>query len=360
MRRVMVHGVLLVLMLIFAFVTWTAEDLPDADDAMVAVWQHDPQQVSSVTYRSAARTIVLERRGAGNEATLWAVQTDSVRPPAQDSVAAGGARTASITEYPVGDEGETMIGGLARLRVIRDLGEATEEKRATYGITDSVPVLTLRLRDRNERALAIGATVLGGGSRYVQDLRGNRIYVVPVSLVRPLEVGGDMLRLTKMQSFEANDVASVTVRAGTAERTMRRRTQGSPPLPVWTPPDSERADEAFGNFMAQIDQLWVARYVPAASADTLQSIVRIEYLDDDRDALGFLELFRTRTATPPVYLMRTGRTVVFGEVYGPLAERVEQDAATLFGQQSGVTDDRRPPGEAARTGVTAPARRTGR
>jgi hypothetical protein len=74
--------------------------------------------------------------------------------------------------------------------------------------------------------------------------------------------------------------------------------------------------------MAQAEQLWVARYLPAASADTLQPVIRIDYSDDSGDALGFLELFRKRGAVvPPVYLMRTGRTVVFGEVYGPLAAR---------------------------------------
>ena len=77
--------------------------------------------------------------------------------------------------------------------------------------------------------------------------------------------------------------------------------------------------------MDQIDQLWVTRYVPEAAADTLQAIIRADYFDDDGDLLGFIELFRTRGAQPaPVYLMRTGRTIVFGEVYAPLAERVSE------------------------------------
>jgi hypothetical protein len=336
MKRALVHGALLVLMLIVAFVTWTGEDRPEADSALTRVWDYDPEDVARVTYRSSTRSIELERRGSGRESYLWGVQQDSAGAVSRDTVAAGGAPIPQTSEYPVGDEGETIVADLAQLRVIRDLGAATAQKRAAYGFSDSTAVLTVRLRNRTERALALGKIVLGGSSIYVQDLRANRIYVVPVGLLRPFEMGGDMLRLTKLQSFEPEDVATVRVRADTAERTMRRRPQGVQPMPLWTPPDNDRADEAFGNFMAQIDQLWAARYVTNVVADTLQNILRVDYFAGDGDPLGFLELFRTRTLAdttgPPVYLLRTGRTVVFGEVYGPLGERVEQDIATVMGQ----------------------------
>jgi hypothetical protein len=338
MKRALVHGALLVLMLIVAFVTWTGGNRPETDDALTSVWDHDPEDVAAVIYRSRQRNIQLQRRGSDREAYLWGVQRELTTAAPRDTLATGSTAGAQTMEYPVGEEGDTLITNLARLRVLRDLGEATAAKRATYGLSDSVPVLTMRLRNRTERTLAIGKTVLGGGSVYVQDVRGNRIYVVPIALLRPFELGGDMLRLTRLQSFEPDDVAMVTVRADTAQRTMRRRTQGSPPMPVWTPTDNERADEAFGNFMAQVEQLWIARYLPQATADTLQRVIRIDYFASDGDSLGYLELFRTRpTAGSPTYLLRTARTIVLGEVYAPLAERVEQDVATLFGRQSGAT-----------------------
>jgi hypothetical protein len=334
MKRVLVHGALLVLMLIVAFVTWTAGERPETDDTLTAVWDHDADDVTALTYRSRARTIAIERRHVGDVDQLWAVQMDSVQRATPDTVPGDSTAAPGRLEYPVGDEGEDVVAGVAQLRVIRDLGAATAEKRATYGLSDSASVLTLRLRNRAERTLAIGSPVLGGGSVYVQDMRSNRIYVIPIDLLRPLEMGSDMLRLMKVQRFEPEQVATVTVRAGAAQRTMRRRPQLGSPVPQWTALDNERIDEAFGNFMAQVDQLWIARYVPDASADTLQPIIRVDYHASDSDALGYLELFRTRAGSPPTYLMRTGRTIVLGEVYGPLGERLEQDVASLFGSRN--------------------------
>jgi hypothetical protein len=139
-----------------------------------------------------------------------------------------------------------------------------------------------------------------------------------------------MLRLTKYQDFEPDDVASVTVRAGSAERTMRRTTLGAPPRPVWTAPDADRPDQAFGNFMEQVDRLFAARFVSDLSPDTLQAVMRVDYLDERGDAIGFVELFRTPSNQgTPTYFMRTGKTIVFGEVYAPLAERLEQDVAEM-------------------------------
>jgi hypothetical protein len=327
MRRALVHGALLVVTLIIAFFTWTGEDSARADEDSVVVWDHDVSQLAGVSYRSAHRTVEMERRGAGAEEYLWATQTDSVRAPAPDTTA---RPTTQVTEYPVGEAGENMLEELARLRIARDLGEASDEKRVTYGISDTMPVVTVRLRNGAEHVLAVGKEILGGGNRYVHDVERNRIYVLPIGLVRPLEVGGEMLRLMKYQDFEPDDVASVTVRAGTVERTMRRTSQGAPPQPVWTAPGADRPDPAFGNFMEQVDRLFASRFVSDLSPDTLQPVMRVDYLDERGAAIGFVELFRTPSPQgTSTYYMRTGRTIVLGEVYAPIAERVAQDVEQM-------------------------------
>ena len=332
MKRVLVHASLLVAMMVLAFFTWTAGDAGETDESLDVVWEHDEEDIVGLSYTSGTHNLEVERRGEGEGAHLWAVQTETTPLPVPDSVAADSMAGPVVSEFPVGDAGETLIDGLARLGVTRDLGEATEEKRTTYGISDTVPVLTIRLRDGEEQVLALGATVVGGGGRYVQDLGRNRIYVLPAGLLRPVEMGGDMLRLSSLQDFEPDEVAAARVQAAAAERIMRRVMQGNPPREVWTAPESDRADQAFGNFMDQVDRLWITDYVTDASADTLRRIVRVEYLDADNDVIGFLELYRTTdTGDAPIYLMRTGRTVVFGEVYPALAERVEQDVSTMFG-----------------------------
>jgi hypothetical protein len=334
MKRALVHAVLLVVMLVIAFVTWTRGDRVAASDR-VTLWEDDPNDITEVTYRAPTRTVHIERRGQGKDSYLWAQQTDSIQPPPVDSGAPPPAKQAQTAEFPLGDAGITAVETLARLNAVRDLGAASAQKRTTYGFADTMPVLTLKLRNGKERALALGTAVVGGVSRYVQDVERKKIYVVEASAFRPFELTGDMLRLTKMQSFEPQEIARATVRAGAVERTMQRRAPNAYTRPAWTAPGSDRADEAFATFMELVDQLWAIRFVPNASADTLQRILRVDYLETDGDTLGFVELFRTRgNDSAPVYLMRTRRTVVLAEVNPAIAARVEEDVTTLFGSKA--------------------------
>jgi hypothetical protein len=89
MKRALVHGGLLVVMLIVAFVTWTADEQPETEDALTTVWEDDPEAVTSLQYRSRSRTIAMERRTVGDATQLWAVETDLAPPAPRDTAAAG-------------------------------------------------------------------------------------------------------------------------------------------------------------------------------------------------------------------------------------------------------------------------------
>ncbi|MCI0436756.1 MAG: DUF4340 domain-containing protein [Gemmatimonadetes bacterium] len=372
MRSVVAHGVLLTAVLLVAFVTWTAEDRPASDDAAVVVWDRAQGDVARVSYSALNRLVELERRGAGDDAHIWGKETLTLAPPPADTARADSiarsaaaaatvgrsatppdsgvtrdtaaarvnqapAKTTQVEEYPVGEQGEDLLERLDKLRAVRDLGAVTDAKRSAYGLAEAEPKLTIYFRNGEQRTFTLGKNVVGGGDRYALDVDRNRVYVLPIALLQSLEGGSSMLRLMKYQPFEPNQVASVTLRAGNAERSVHRRTVGSPPTPIWTRAGSTTPDPAYGNFMEQLDRLWVSRYATNVAPDTLQLILRASYLNEDGRALGFLELLRTRAANDasPLYFMRTSRTIVLGEVYGPLAERVEQDIATLFQPSAG-------------------------
>lgn len=386
MRQVTVHGALLAVALVAAWVTWTANEPVDTGEATITVWDDDPGDIAVVSFESGDRTLLLERRDMEAQSYLWARETTRPVPPqpeqpepdsaaaaaaaadtgaapassdttndlaetdvanaapAADSVApeAAAQEPARVTEFPVGEQGDSLITGLAQLRAVRDLGEADDDLRAAYGFADStVSTVTLRQRDGAERTLALGGTAIGGSDRYVLDVERNRVFAVPVAVVRPLETS-QMLRLTEYQRFEPDDVARVAVTAGGAQRTMERRDAGATAQVTWSPPDSEQQDPAFASFMEQVDQLWVSEFVPEASVDSLELMLRIDYYSRRDDAIGFIELYRARGGEgeaqgSPRYFMRSPRTVVLGEVYGPLGERLEQDVETLFGGAPAAT-----------------------
>jgi hypothetical protein len=340
MKSVRVHAILLLAALLLAFTTWRRDDSPASRSATTVVWEGKPADIASVVFRSESRTLELERRADGGRDYVWGKETapeptTAPAPAPRDSAQAAHDTTRvapparmRTEEFPVGQNGDALLEGLATLRVVRDLGTADSAKITAYGLSTPEGKLTIRLQDRRERVLSLGNRVVGGGDRYALDSAAHRVYVLANDLLRPFESGSAELRLTELQNFTPDRLAGVNVRTGAGERRMQRQA-GTVPA-VWMRAGSAQPDQAFSNFMEQLNQLWISRYAPNVSVDSLQSILRIEYLDDDADNLGFMELFRTRGAGARVYYMRTPRTIVPGEVYAPLGERIEQDAATLF------------------------------
>jgi hypothetical protein len=95
--------------------------------------------------------------------------------------------------------------------------------------------------------------------------------------------------------------------------------------------DSETPDVAFGNFMTQLDALWVERYDPYVPGVSLRSLLRAEYADWRGGPLGYLELFRAEAPDGTArYYMRTPKTIVHGQINTPQGERIEQDILSLF------------------------------
>lgn len=336
MKSLYVHATLLAAALVLAFFTWTASNAPQTDKELVEIWDRDPASLVSLTFQSPVRTLAVERRDHEGHGYLWAVET--TRPPAPprpDSTAAPAAPAApQVDQYPLGEQGTTLFEGLARLRAVRDLGKPNAEDRAAYGLASSTDTLTLGFRGDERRVLVIGGPVVGGGDRYVFDTEAGRAYVLPAEVVQPLGVPGT-LRLTRLQNFPAEAVRSVVLRAAGMQRVMNRAPSAEPPYTLWTAPGSTQPDQGFANFMGQLDGLWVSTYRPALAMDTLQAIARIDFLGERADTLGAFELYRTR-ATPPTYYVRTSATIVPAEGYAPVAERIEQDVRTLFGNPAGA------------------------
>ena len=330
MKSLAVHTALLVAALVLAFVTWTSSSSPQADRNLVDVWNHEPGRLASVTWRSNAHTLTIERRERQAGTYLWAVDTMPAPVlPVADSEAPAPAAPPQVDEYPVGEDGGALLEQLARLQAVRDLGQPEEPDLAGYGLTSVTDTVKLRFGGGEQRALAVGGSVVGGGDRYVRDVATGRVYVLSAGLLQPLQVPG-AFRLTQLQGFQPAAVRGAVLRAGGTERVMKRTAAAEPAQAVWTAAGSAQPDQAFANFMSQLDGLWVTQFRPNVDVDSLQLIVQVDYLGARSDTLGTFQLYRTASPDSATYFLRTMATIVPGEAYGPVAERLEQDVHTLF------------------------------
>ena len=313
MRGARVHGILLAAAAVWAFQTWTRDEVRDEDRNRALVWEQDTTEVLAVRYRSLEKEVELHRRQDDDGAFLWGFQ---IEDDGRDTL-----------EFPVGATGHVAVARLAALRVVRDLGTLSPEQETQFGLTGSTERITVAFRD-DQRELILGDTTIGGSHRYATEPADGGGYVVPGEVVRPLAIGEGSLRERWLHHYPANDVASVRVTAGDGDqaRTMTRLASGE-----WTAdPDGDVPDAGFGNFMQRVDQLAIAGYESSPAPDALRAVVRAEYFDEDGDALGFVELFRDDAAERDPYYLRSERTRILAGAVTALAERVAEGLGEVF------------------------------
>lgn len=311
-----VHGVLLAVAAVWAFQTWTRDEVREEDRNRALAWEQDTTAVGMVRYRSAEKEVVIQRREDDSGAFLWGAQIEN---EGRDTI-----------EFPVGAPGHTLVARLAALRVVRDLGLLSPEQEARFGLVGSEERITVAFRDE-ERLLVLGDTTFGGSHRYAQAAAGVG-YVVPGDVVRPLAIGEGSLRERWLHHYPANDVARVrvTVGDGTDGGTGQARTMTRLESGEWAAAEGEAPDAGFGNFMQRVDQLAIAGYDSLPPASRLRNLLRVEYFDEDGDALGFVELFRDDSAERDPYYLRSERTRVLAGAVTALAERVAEGLGEAF------------------------------
>ncbi len=312
MKTLKVHAVFLGLAVVGALLTWMRDTSYVEEDSLTLVWERDTADVVAVHYSAADKTVELQPRSDDGGAFLWTIEVD------------GEARSDTL-EYPAGAPGRTLVSRLAALRVIRDLGELSPELTARFGLDDPGERIEVRFADE-ERLLLVGDSAFGGQDRYAVEPATGAGYVIGGDLTRPFAIGEGALRERWLHHFLDEDVATVRITIpGGGTREMARTEAGE-----WTEVDAEAPDAGFANFMQRVDQLAIGGYGAEPAMATTRPLVRVDYLDDSGELLGFVELLRDDAADRDPYYIRseTTRIVAFGVT--SLAERVEQGLGEIF------------------------------
>ena len=311
MKTLKIHAGLFVLAVVGALLTWTRDTTSEADEGLEPVWERDTTEVVSVRYRAPAMDVEIQRRSDDDGAFLWAIEIEGAEEP-------------DTLEYPVGTPGHTLVGRLARLRVIRDLGLLSPEARERFGLDAASERIEVRFVDE-QRELIVGDSAYGGSDRYAVEPATEAGYVIGGDITRPLAIGEGALRERWLHRFLDDDVATVRIATpGGAAREMARTQDGE-----WTEPGGDAPDAAFANFMDRVDQLAIGGY-GARPGPATRVLLRVEYLDAEGELLGFVELTRDDASERDPYHIRSETTRIVARAVTSLAERVEQGLGEIF------------------------------
>lgn len=345
MRGALIHGVLLAVMLVYGYRTWTRDKTVQPNVGNVVLWDKSEADVVSIEYRSPKKIVRLERKPEGY---WWGSDTlieTRIKPKTSDSAsgsgsaaegsAAGSAGSAAegsgagsgsaspsepptveeeetgrkVREFPIGEAGEKLVKSYVRARALRDLGKPSEAAKNDYklgtkptnvvtwkdGTEVSTTTITVTFKD-GSRTFLVGGSVYGGSDKYVMDQQSGKAYVLSRDLLSSLEIGQTSLQLTDARGFDATKIASVTLDAGGKSKTWARITtqgaDGKGQMKVWADPATKKADQTATNFIDNANNLRPTEYAPNLKVADMTQVMKLTYKDERGALLGTLTLYK--------------------------------------------------------------------
>ena len=392
MKGALIHGVLLAVMLVYGYRTWTRDKTTEPNLGSVVLWDKTENDLVSIEYTADKKIVKLERRGEG-EGYWWGLDTTiEKRPkPAEPAAAGSGSGSAAagsgsgsaaagsgsgsaaagsgsgsaatppkpveeeevkrtVHEFPLGDAGDKLIKNYLAARALRDLGVPTDAAKKDYKLVDAKTTLTIKFKD-GERKFLVGGPVYGGSDRYVVDAQSGKAYVLSRDLISGLEVGEPSLHLTDPRGFDATKIDSVTIDASGKSKTLIRVQTGveGQQVKTWGDAETKKPNQTIANFIDNANNLRPVEYATKTKVESLTPVMTLTYKDERGATLGTLSLYRGEKpgvvpegqtldpANPPKgeteYYIMTPRTRVPAIVRKDTAERAEQDVPTVFSGQ---------------------------
>jgi hypothetical protein len=391
MRGPLIHGVLLAVMLVYGYRTWTRDKTSERSAGNVVLWDKSEADLVSIEYKAPRKILKIERKsGAGGESYWWGSDTTielkpKAKPPGAGSNAGSGSAGSGSAgsgsagsgsagsgsgsaapppppeeeevsrkthEFPLGDPGDKLIKDYTAARALRDLGVPNAEQKKDFKLDVAKTTITLTFKD-GARTFLVGGPVYGGSDRYAVDQASGRAYVLAKDLISGLDSGETSLHLTDPRGFDAAKMDMVTIEAGGKSKTVVRfdAEQDGTKRKTWADAETKTPNTLAANFVDGVNNLRPTEYAPNLKLSDMTPVLRLTYKNDKGATLGTLQLLRYEKpgqlapdqeldpANPPKgeteYYILTEKTRVPGLVRKDTAQRTEGDIENLF---SGKTE----------------------
>jgi hypothetical protein len=354
MKEVLIHGILAVFGLGFAYQTWTRE--PDVEEAPGAVTVAECREadLQKLGLETETNSISVEPQRVKNETVYWVtVQRKPKQPPKPDPKAKldGGAE-AKAPEPPKEDP-ETLkpkvflanaafkdyLKQLTPLRATQGLGTLPKDKLADFGFDKVDTKFTLQCAGKSQ-SFEAGARTFGSSGRYVRDAKSKTAYLFNDDVVSDLQSAQFKFMQTDLHAFVPADVEEATVEVrGTKKKLLQRdRKVGDKATWVDSSAPSKR-NELYGNWFTRVARLRAREYLPRTAepgsdlkttGGEMTPVLIIEYKVDGKPN-GKLELVKVDENGTGHYYARSEMTRGWVTVFDSAAKEVEQDAAFVVG-----------------------------
>ncbi len=299
-----VHGVLLAVVLLFAYSSWTKEKKVASKVGTVTVWSQAKDSVVSLqsynkNKRGVERTISIKRTDKGY---IWGSDKRSRpkrRRPKKGADPTKPPEMVTTTSEFVGGEGsEKAFEHFANLKALHSMGKLTKEKEKEYGLEADNTVSIQFKGGAKSRTLIVGNVVFGSTNRYVLDTDGGEGYILSAQVIDPLLKGMAKLKLKKLHKFKDDDLSKVVLDTGKQKRTLLRSTveRNKRKIRTWTDESTpDTPDSTSNNFLNRINRLVPTKFDKEVKAEDLTpALVTVSYYDKKGKETGYFKLYKTK------------------------------------------------------------------
>jgi hypothetical protein len=292
-----------------------------------------PEDATSATSAEGAT-------GAGPaEGVSAAAATDDGLDARADESAAAPAEPETIEEveeFKAGAFGDKLFEALAPLRAKRELEETDTEELEQFGLVEPEGVLTVERKDKDPRVFELGASVYGGGSRYMRDRQSGAVYLIEAQAFKPLKRGGRALQDRRLRPGKTEDVVAVKIagEAGTVELEQHNRDDRDKAF--WAFRGQQAPNDTAKNWLDKVFRMRSRGFVQDDEQPArLVSSFRIDITDDDGKTV-VVEFLRTEPdAETEEWFVRSDYTRGLVRVAKTLAAEAAADIEAVVNEADG-------------------------
>jgi hypothetical protein len=389
MKSVVLHGVLAVFGLSWAYQTWTRP--PETEQPVTGattILECEENQLASLELETPTHTVSIVPKKSGQETDYWATTqrkkpeepkpTEADAPqagaggtggsggekaePAQSAAAGSDAAKPAEATKPAEPEKKKearpfdpdapvtflanqkfreLLDGITPLRAVRSLGEIPKDKYAQFGFDKVGTYLRMDCGGR-KIALDVGGRTYGSGDRYARDPKSNESYLLEGKIVTDLQSSQFKFMQNELHDFALTEVDEATVSAKGKQRRLLHRNRLVKTEARWVDAaEPDRRNELFGNWFERVGRLKVKAYLgegqqPGSDlkieAGPAQPVLTIEYELEGKPK-DKLEIARVETEQGAFYYGRSDTTRRWVSMYDSIAKQVDEDVALVVGAE---------------------------
>lgn len=330
MKNVVVHAVLAVLGLFWAYQVWTTEEEAERPATEVEILKCADADFQRVELRSKHKNVAVQQRESAHGPYVW-VQSAALRD----------GKVNKRTEFAGNQAAKDFVNEITPLRALRSLGKVQGKVLEDLGLKKSDLQVQYKCNNKTH-TLAIGGSTFGSADRYARLGKDGPIYLLKADLLQNLEAAESRLMQRKLQSFALGDIDEINVTVSKRTRTLLHRDRRDTQRAQWV--DKAKPDqrnELYGNWLRALDALQVSEYLGPKDAPGRDAkgkagkpipVLSISYTAEGANK-GNLEVVRVDGPTPEYYA-RSGSTQSWVRLVASSAKRAVDDASIVVGLQA--------------------------